>query len=79
MSVFTTTKTIGVTMKFVIEADEEQVQTILDSLPSEITIGGERLSTVRLGAHGLEVEPVRISISREDMSTDEEDAFLEDN
>jgi hypothetical protein len=78
MRLFTSTKTIGVTVKFVVEADADQAHAILESLPSEITIGGERLSTVRLGVDGLELEPARVSLCREDMSSEEEDTFLED-
>ncbi len=77
MRLMTATKTIGMTVKFVLELDEEQAQRLLDTLPSEITIGSESLPNVLVGVDGLQLEPVRISLSREDMPSEEEDDFLE--
>jgi hypothetical protein len=77
MRLMTATKTIGMTVKFVLELDEEQAQRLLDTLPSEITIGHESLPNVLVGVDGLQLEPVRISLSRDDMPTEEEDDFLE--
>lgn len=77
MRLMTATKTIGMTVKFVLEVDEEQAQQLLDTLPSEITIGNECLPNVLVGVDGLQLEPVRISMSREDMPSEEEDEFLE--
>ena len=77
MSTLVATKSVGVTLKFVIEGDEKLAHTLLDSLPGDITIGGEELSSVRIGLRGSEVEPVRLAIRCEDVSFEEEDAFLE--
>jgi hypothetical protein len=73
----TATKTIGMTVKFVLEVDEEDAQRVLDTLPSEITIGNTGLPNVLIGVDGMQFEPVRISLSREDVLMEEEDDFLE--
>ncbi len=77
MRLMTATKTIGMTVKFVLEVDEDQAQRLLDTLPSEITIGNESLPNLLVGVDGLQVEPIRVSLAREDMPTEEEDDFLE--
>jgi hypothetical protein len=77
MRLMTATKTIGMTVKFVLEVDEDQAQRLLDTLPSDITIGCESLPNVLVGMDGLKLEPVRVSIWREDMPSEEEDQFLE--
>jgi len=79
MRLMTATKTIGMTVKFVLEVDEDQAQRLLDTLPSEITIGNESLPNVLVGVDGLQLEPVRVSMSREDMPSEEEDDFLEND
>jgi hypothetical protein len=66
-----------VTVKFVIQGDEELIRQLLESLPSDLTIAGARLATVRVGIDGCEVEPVRIGVRREGVTTDSEDDFLE--
>lgn len=73
------TKTVGVTIKFVIEGDEELLQPLLDSLPGDLTIAGENLLAVRLGVRGREVEPVRIWVQRQAVSIEREDEFLENS
>jgi hypothetical protein len=77
MRLLTDTKTIGITVKLVIEVDEDQAQQLLDALPSDITFGGERLWNVRIGIRGSQMEPVRVALAREDMTMDDEDTFLE--
>ncbi len=77
MGLVPTTRSVGVTVKFVIEADEDVTQRLLDSLPSELKIGGTDLSALRIGVGGLEVEPARIWVSREGVSIEKEDEFLE--
>ena len=77
MRLMTATKTIGMTVKFVLEVDEDDAQRLLDTLPSEITIGNESLPNVLVGIDGLQFEPVRISMSREDVPSEDEDDFLE--
>jgi hypothetical protein len=77
MSILLSTKSIGVTVKFVIEGDDRLAQSLLDSLPGDITIGGMDLSSVRIGLRGREVEPVRVAIRCEDVTFEEEDVFLE--
>ncbi len=77
MRLVRTTKTIGITIKFVIEADEDLAERLLKTLPSDITFGGEHLWNVRIGMRGDEIEPVRVSICRDDMSMEEEDTFLD--
>ena len=77
MSMLLSTKSIGVTVKFVIEGDERLAQALLDSLPGDFTICGEDLSSVRIGVRGCEVEPVRVAIRCEDVTFEEEDVFLE--
>jgi hypothetical protein len=79
MRLMTATKTIGMTVKFVLEVDEEQAQRLLETLPSDITIGSESLPTVQVGVDGMQLEPVRVSLSRDDMSSEEEDDFLEND
>jgi hypothetical protein len=70
-------RSIGVTVKFVIQGDEELVRRLLDTLPSDLTIAGADLSSVRVGIAGYEVEPVRVGIRRQGVTTDMEDDFLE--
>jgi hypothetical protein len=77
MGLVPTTKTVGVTLKFVIEGDEELTQRLLDTLPGDLTIGGASLAALRLGVRGREVEPVRVWIQRQDVSIEREDDFLE--
>jgi len=77
MSILLSTKSIGVTVKFVIEGDDRLAQSLLDSLPGDITIAGMDLSSVRIGLRGREVEPVRVAIRCEDVTFEEEDVFLE--
>ena len=77
MSILLSTKSIGVTVKFVIEGNDRLAQSLLDSLPGDITIGGMDLSSVRIGLRGREVEPVRVAIRCEDVTFEEEDVFLE--
>ena len=79
MRLMTATKTIGMTVKFVLEVDEDQADRLLGTLPSEITIGNESLPNVLVGVEGLQLEPVRVSMSREDMPSEEEDDFLEND
>ena len=77
MALLLCTKSIGVTVKFIIEGDEKLAQALLDSLPGDLTIGGVDLPNVRLGMRGQEVDPVRVAIRCEDVTWEEEDDFLE--
>jgi len=77
MVMLATTKTIGVTVRFVVEGNEQLARILLDSLPGDFTIAGRDLSSVSIGVRGREVEPVRVSIRCEDVSFDAEDVFLE--
>ena len=76
MRLFSATKTIGVTVKLVIEVEEDRAQQFLKALPSDITIGGERLLTMRVGVDGVQIEPVRVAMYLDDMSIEQEDEFL---
>jgi hypothetical protein len=77
MQLLTDLKSVGVTLKFVIDGDEQSMQRLLDALPGEIRIGGQELSEVRIGVHGHEEETARVSILCEELSFEDEDLFLE--
>jgi hypothetical protein len=77
MGLVPTTRTIGLTVKFVIEADEDLNRQFLETLPGELTIGGADLASIRLGVRGREIEPVRVWVQRQNVSIEREDEFLE--
>jgi hypothetical protein len=79
MRLLSLNKTVGITVKLVIEVDDDQSRQLLATLPSDITIGGEHLWNLRLGIRGTELEPVRVAIARDDIELEDEDTFLENS
>ena len=73
----TATRSIGITLKFVVEGDDKLAQFLLDSLPGDFTVAGAELGGIKIGVRGDEVDPVRVAIRCEDVTFDSEDAFLE--
>jgi hypothetical protein len=78
MKLMTAAKTIGVTIKFVLEVDDELAEKLHDALPSDITIGGKEFGgDLRVGVGGVDAEPVRAWIRLEDVRSDREEEFLD--
>ena len=69
--------TVGVTVKFLIEGDEELTRQLLATLPGDFTIAGADLAKIRFGVPGREIEPVRVWVQRQLVSIEREDDFLE--
>jgi hypothetical protein len=70
---------IGVTIKAVLEIDENMACELRRMPRHTLRLGGKLLEDVKIGVRpGAEVEPARLWVTLEDVPTEREDDFLDE-
>jgi len=74
----TRTKSLGLTVRFVLEVEEAEARRLLDTLPGLIRIAGIEFASddLRIGTDEVEVEPARAWIKWDEVPAEKEDDFL---